>query len=342
MTQTKPNLLESPNKTGRDSRLDLLKALAIFLVVMGHVVQYSTFKPKSFFEIPIFEVIYTFHMPLFMLLAGYFADHALKCPCWQFLKNKFLGLVLPSIVFTFILRGWEYYHTGIPQLLIPAYWFINCLLLCFITARAGMVILRNRILGLILPAVILSTGLWVFRWWHWGNMYPFFVAGILLRDFWTKLSHFRRAILIGAGLGYGLCYSVWSPYYVIYTTGGMRWLTMDGFNSAYLGIYLLRVTIGLTGSLFLFFLFSFLNKDIKIPHWLLTVGQNTLGIYLMQAIVIGKYYRIFVARCGDMPIFGAPAYWLFVSVVLIFLITWVCQILSANRYTALFFLGKRA
>jgi len=53
----------------RNELLDLLKGFAILLVVLGHAVQHNL--PKTFDSHPIFRVIYSFHMPLFMFISGY-------------------------------------------------------------------------------------------------------------------------------------------------------------------------------------------------------------------------------------------------------------------------------
>lgn len=56
----------------RNTTIDILKGIAIILVVYGHVIQRS----MSPYEIdahlnPVFKLIYTFHMPLFFFLSGY-------------------------------------------------------------------------------------------------------------------------------------------------------------------------------------------------------------------------------------------------------------------------------
>lgn len=58
----------------RDKRLDILKGIAIILVVIGHNIQFmkgNTYAQGDFFSNPVFSIIYTFHMPAFMLVSGY-------------------------------------------------------------------------------------------------------------------------------------------------------------------------------------------------------------------------------------------------------------------------------
>ena len=54
----------------RISTLDAIRGLAIFLVVLGHSVQFNVPDP---FNNPVFKIIYSFHMPLFISVSGYLA-----------------------------------------------------------------------------------------------------------------------------------------------------------------------------------------------------------------------------------------------------------------------------
>ena len=54
----------------RDKSLDLLKAIAIFLVVWGHSIQYFG-EGIGVLDNPIGKFIYMVHMPLFMFVSGY-------------------------------------------------------------------------------------------------------------------------------------------------------------------------------------------------------------------------------------------------------------------------------
>jgi fucose 4-O-acetylase-like acetyltransferase len=60
--------------SGRDLGIDALKGFAILLVVLGHSLEIADaglFVPNASFRHHIGILIYTFHMPLFMFLAGY-------------------------------------------------------------------------------------------------------------------------------------------------------------------------------------------------------------------------------------------------------------------------------
>lgn len=54
---------------------DCTKGILIFLVILGHCIQYgsgATYLNKElFWENKIFQWVYSFHMPLFALISGY-------------------------------------------------------------------------------------------------------------------------------------------------------------------------------------------------------------------------------------------------------------------------------
>ena len=54
--------------TNRVVYLDVIRGFAILLVVIGHLIQYNY---DCFLTNPIFNCIYSFHMPLFFFLSGY-------------------------------------------------------------------------------------------------------------------------------------------------------------------------------------------------------------------------------------------------------------------------------
>lgn len=82
----------------RDSNIDVAKGFAIFLVVMGHVLNFCFYGDNATNSF-CYKVIYSFHMPLFMFLSGM----VIKDSCLTLrsvyvdLKKRFRKLVVPMI-----------------------------------------------------------------------------------------------------------------------------------------------------------------------------------------------------------------------------------------------------
>ena len=79
--------------------LDSLKGFAIFLVVVGHVIlgyiRAETFTEYQWSLQFVYDVIYSFHMPVFFFVAGYFMHIPLKEGFNKFVKDKFIRLMVP-------------------------------------------------------------------------------------------------------------------------------------------------------------------------------------------------------------------------------------------------------
>ena len=67
---------ELKNENGREFYFDNLKFILIFLVIIGHFVEFNLDSSKIAQIIWIF--IYSFHMPLFVFISGYFAKNTVK------------------------------------------------------------------------------------------------------------------------------------------------------------------------------------------------------------------------------------------------------------------------
>lgn len=103
----------------RDTFLDFCKGIAIFLVVLGHVLEKSMHQMNN-----LYDFIYLFHMPFFFMLSGYLAWRVKRFDI-PFFKKKARTLLLPCIVvgllFTMINGGYDAFvfsefHNG--------YWFL--------------------------------------------------------------------------------------------------------------------------------------------------------------------------------------------------------------------------
>jgi len=85
---------------GRDLQIDALRGFAIILVIMGHVIAFSSFSDYQYNLL--FNIIYSFHMPLFFMISGYLVFGHFKPTTIEWLKKKFMGLIIPYIIFTFV------------------------------------------------------------------------------------------------------------------------------------------------------------------------------------------------------------------------------------------------
>lgn len=81
--------------TNRIHYYDTIKGVAIFLVALGHVLQSVL---PNYREDKFLLLIVMFHMPLFMMVSGYFFLPSLKkTNLKEYVIKRFLRLYLPSL-----------------------------------------------------------------------------------------------------------------------------------------------------------------------------------------------------------------------------------------------------
>ncbi len=138
---------------GRIPYFDLLKGVAIFMVVMGHALTMCIRGIDSAFA---FKLIAQVHMPVFFFISGYFTYKATAAGAWARpnLKKRFCQLIIPFLTMSTL---WTVYFphsplqsplaTNLPDMLQSywksGYWFTLCLfelmlvywLLCFALSR---------------------------------------------------------------------------------------------------------------------------------------------------------------------------------------------------------------
>lgn len=146
----------------RVAYVDIAKTIAIFLVILGHVTETDTFCKT---------VVYSFHMPLFFILAGFFLDTSGTISInkiWHFVKKKFMALMVPYFIWAFFYSqlniknlayiGWGSWQTLGKAQSLSSLWFLPCLFLGYLIAYWSLLVFnfikdsnwRNTICGIIL------------------------------------------------------------------------------------------------------------------------------------------------------------------------------------------------
>lgn len=153
---------------------DVLKGIAIFMVVMGHVITYGVCQIDGSL---VFRIIGSVHMPLFFFISGYFTIvRKGKDLAMPRLSRRFMQLLLPMLVFSTL---WIFYypHSGLQKHLTctflglwtnmhkNGYWFLWVLFaiiaLYLPAAKASNVLQRFGRFWSFVPFVLLLIGLGV-------------------------------------------------------------------------------------------------------------------------------------------------------------------------------------
>lgn len=133
--------------TQRDSTIDVMKGIGIICVVLAHITTIYSLR----------NIIYSFHMPLFFFLSGYFFSYKSSSDLIKISSKK---LIIPYFIFSFIsifiITIYKQFNLSINDLL-------NCLKMLFF---ANGYYLNTRI---------------------WGNITPIGILWFLPALFWCRL-----------------------------------------------------------------------------------------------------------------------------------------------------------
>lgn len=301
-------LLPGDKASHRIPLYDALKGLAIILVVYAHCLQYLGM--EEYIHHPVVCFIYSFHMPLFMTLSGYFAYPLVSSvPLGAFVWHKAVRLLVPAVCFGLLTlsimdvtghpvkSGWFSYLYG-------NLWYLKSLFLCLLISRIAATVLGNEICAA-MTTVVLS---WFLpNLFHLNFMLPFFWLGYFLRKY--GLTDTSLGISANGKNRPPSCRRYYFPerfYNILITVSFMFWMVLeifwDGTHTTYLApfgmidytrmqwmphniySYALRILIGIAGTFcVLFFFLKVYSKGIRLIH-LERLGKHTLAIYALQTL----------------------------------------------------------
>ena len=283
--------------------LDVVRGILILSVVIGHNIQFGSGKAIQndflFFEDPVFRFIYSFHMPCFMLLSGFFQRFGIdKHSFW---KYRIQTILIPAIVWSTLPEVYSLLRSVVNRNfsvtlfissveIIPThFWFLWAGFFCSIIVWLGHHYFQDSpVLFIVIGIVLLFIPDWL-NTELWKFMYPYFVTGYYLNrkkiDFvWAKER--KWGVLIVLIIGYLVLLTFYTTESYVYTTG----IFVKDIRQLCIDIY--RYLIGFVGSFMIIwavYIFYPLLDD-KI-HWINTIlaycGRISLSIYIIDGIING-------------------------------------------------------
>ncbi|MFC7784615.1 MULTISPECIES: acyltransferase family protein [unclassified Rossellomorea] len=274
----------------RDYYFDNAKFILIFLVVFGHLIR--SYIESDPFILSLYKTIYTFHMPAFILVAGFFAKGFYKKGYIQKLAKK---LILPYIVFQLIYTVYYYFlyqkSTFEVDPLNPHWslWFLislfcwNALLYVFIKwfkFKPGIGLTIAFSIGLLVGfADVISNYLSLSR--------TFVFFPIFLMGYYLEKEHFEYFKTSKARIVAGTLFIlVFLGMYFIpefsdkWLLGSKPYGDFEGNNAISLAV---RAFVYLLNVVMIFSFFTFVpTKRRFFTKW----GKNTLYVYLLHGFLI--------------------------------------------------------
>ncbi len=277
----------------RDYQFDNMKAILIFLVVLGHVL--SRFGDSQS-ATTLYKIIFSFHMPAFLFVSGYFA---------KFNPKKLFSTLFPLYILFQLIQIFENFAiqwitTGArPELTVDLFppkwtlWYLVALMLFQLLIPLFDTENRKKRVGLLVAA--LALGFLIGFFLDGDNLFPlpklivflpFFMLGYyerkngLLRAFgrdYFKIPAKILAVIVGAGMIVAFC--LWGSH-----VDSSWMITMGRFTDPTSMIF--RILLYVMGFLWIMILLIWVPK--RPMGYVKTIGKNTLAVYLLhtEAILI--------------------------------------------------------
>ena len=346
----------------RSLTLDFARGMAVILVVLGHSIQYGAgsdyYTSLAFFANPLFEFIYSFHMPLFAVISGYCFWFTTKNRTFaQTLINRVQRIFVPMLAWQFVLNGYEpakeliQFGGGRKLLLqlITGYrdmpnrmWFLwSMLVLSLGVAVVHYVFCDNLVLFSI--GFIVTPFLYKLDMLLW--LYPFFVGAYLMAKYKDVLGRLvdalkRHGTLFILFVIQILLTIFWKPDYYIYTSVGLG-LTIYGQTNIprYLIAAVYRIIAGGIGSvmaLLASYRLTLLRMGRKkAVSYLRVISRYTLGIYVFSVHIVNGILL-------HLPISGFSLTWILLETATVLAISIaIMGAVDRNHFTRELLLGGR-
>ena len=284
----------------RSAYWDNVKYFLILLVVLGHFF-YSRedLRPVTFATL----AIYTFHMPAFAFVSGYFSKSERSRSFPQLVR-----LAVAYVVFNGIFLLWAAYRGSDVFVTIPYYsfWYLICIIAWRFTvgrfAEFKVALPLSIVFALLIGFASDADNAFAF-----GRMvafYPFFLAGYLMPRNWgerlSKISPITR-VLGGLILIAATAAAIWFSY---------RWLHFD-YDDVLMGPYermldlrTRAVILGIACLAILTVLVA--TPSAKIPL-ITTIGKNSLAVYLLHRYIVLVYERAYAPSANATMLFATSA-----------------------------------
>lgn len=336
--------------------VDLIKCFLIVLVIWGHLIQYYGVGIQSI----AWKAIYSFHMPLFMLLSGMF--FSVKQSFWQCINSRLSQCLFPGVTASIVLFLVDQNGLTIGEAVKGMFtnlWFLKCLLLCtlfYYPIKKGG---KWKYIGV---AILCAFYLFVRFNIGAGNIYsidvvdkifnmfggafsffyllPFFATGDYLHSHNTLIYIKRKKVLIAILLILFFCLlHFFSSEMTVYFSASVFPLSSIHHFQRFICTSIYRYLIGFVGCL-LFLLIApslVLCEENSLIKLMSNVGKQTLPIYVLQSFVVewNIFHIPYESLCGNRLII--PILAVGVSVLLY----GVALLIRKQKIVSLLLIGSR-
>lgn len=286
----------------RNQLVDIMRGIAMLLVVLGHTMTGCTVDSQKSF---LFNIIWSLQMPLFILISGYVTKYS--CPIsdgkglWKYVKRRTGAYMLPWIVWSFAVRGILFgqeefldvrnllWHMDSGYWFLATIWTISMVfgIASFVAERVGKESKGKKQIVLLmcyLTGMVLLAGIGGFLGFSFFSIkltlyyMPFYYAGFLYGQFDDKVMEAENGKKI-VDCVVAACFVIW--LYVL-----RRYALYEMADSGF--AIVLRAATSLAGCIAVCGLCKGIFSDKigtggRLFSW---VGEHSLEVYLLHYLLL--------------------------------------------------------
>ncbi|MGN1245821.1 MAG: acyltransferase family protein [Muribaculaceae bacterium] len=345
---------------------DLLKGMAIFLVVMGHVITMCIRGIDAAF---LFKLIGQVHMPVFFFISGYFTYKDSFAP--PALKKRFIQLIVPFFVVS-ALWIWYFPHSSLGSPMSSTltglycsfwkdgYWFTLCLFMLFLIYWPLSAVLRRcSRLWQQLVAVVVTYAVLLFVASLWSSeadnfdiaglgllswFFPIFIFGVFAKKYstvWLKVTSSGTWLTVAAILFPLALFTLVYPWDLPYIP---EWTRIISRPLLHVSVVVIAVTAVSPWSSREFAPVARAeSRPSIVARFFKYLGTESLSIYLLH------YFFLFPLtplqeplKAMGLPFVPLTAIAALVALCIVVVTLFVAHIISFSPLLSLLLLGKQA
>lgn len=345
-------MIQNINKE-RNQFVDIMRGIAMLLVVLGHTMTGCTVDSQKSF---LFNIIWSLQMPLFILISGYVTKYSRIISdgkgLWKYVKRRTLAYMLPWVVWSFLVRGILFGEGDFLNLkyllwnMDSGYWFLATIwtisvifgVASFIAERLSKEnVLKKQIvlLGCYLAGMVLLAGIGAILGLSFFaiklTLYymPFYYAGFLYGQFDDRIKESETGKKIIDSV-VAICFVIW--LFVILRVS--LYEMSDGSFAI-----ILRAATSLAGCAAICGLCKGIFSDkIGGGGGLAWGGKNSLEVYLMH------YLLLSMLKLDRTPVLYSPeglTLMLVNYIITVALTAMIIMVLNKNRVLRFALTGKK-
>jgi len=274
----------------RDYYFDNAKFILIFLVVFGHLLRAFIEDNEIFYAL--YKAIYTFHMPAFIMIAGYFAKGSSDS---KYLLTLVKKLLIPYVIFQIVYTGYYFLIDKkdwlIDSIFYPHWslWFLFSLFCWHM-----LLILYKHVRPVVGIVIAIIIGVTIGYFDSIGHMFslsrtfvffPYFLIGYWISE--QQMMALKRVPIKIASLVVMTVFAVAIYYLPDVNTDWLLASKSYGALGVEWGGSLFRFTVYMTSLLMAFSVLAWIPKR---RFSFTKLGERTLYVYLLHGFIV-QYLR---------------------------------------------------